>query len=246
MREKEKNSKLIIIPTYNESTVIIDVLDKIRETSPDADILIVDDNSPDGTGGIIDRIAAEDHSIKCLHRPQKMGIGPAYIDGFKWALSGNYKYVLQMDADFSHNPEHVPKLFETAREYDLVIGSRYTPGGKIENWNILRKLVSRFGSFYSKIILGLPINDLTGGFKCFKVSLLKKIKLDEILTRGYAFQIEMTYRAFQKGAKIKEIPITFTDRREGKTKMTWYIFFEAIFAVLKLRFHKKSRNICRF
>lgn len=245
MREKEENSKLIIIPTYNESAVIVDLIDKIRGLAPDADILIVDDNSPDETGKIIDKISAEEPHIKCLHRPQKRGIGPAYIDGFKWALSKNYGYILQMDADFSHNPEYIPVLFETARAHDLVIGSRYTLGGKIENWNILRKFVSRFGSFYSKVMLNLPINDLTGGFKCFKSSTLKKIELDKILTRGYAFQIETTYRAFQNGASIKEIPIIFIDRREGQTKMTWSIFFEAIFGVLKLRFLKQPKIICQ-
>jgi len=227
--------KLITIPTYNESETISDLIGKIFEVIPDVHILIVDDNSPDGTGDIVKGLSEKDNRLYCLHRPKKQGIGPAYIDGFKWAISRGYEKILEMDADFSHDPKYVPLLFESCDENDLVIGSRYVKEGGVENWGIARKFVSRFGSLYAKTILNLPVNDLTGGFKCFKRETLEKIELDHVFTRGYAFQIEMTYRAFKKNARIQEIPIIFTDRRVGKTKMTWDIFFEAIFAVLKMR-----------
>ncbi|NQT33165.1 MAG: polyprenol monophosphomannose synthase [Candidatus Omnitrophica bacterium] len=232
---EEGSKKLVIIPTYNESEVITDLVGKVLEVSPDADILVVDDNSPDGTGDIIDGLSNSDGRINCLHRSKKEGIGPAYIDGFKWAIERGYDHILQMDADFSHGPEYVPHLFKLAQEYDLVIGSRYVPGGGTENWGVVRKIISIWGSLYAQAILWIPIKDLTGGFKCWNKRVLENIGLNNIQTKGYAFQIETTYRAFKKGYRIKEYPIVFTDRRVGETKMSRKIFIEAIFAVLRMR-----------
>ena len=232
---KELNPKLVIVPTYNEAEVIESFIGEVLRAYPDTDVLIVDDNSPDGTGGIVDRLSREEPRIHCLHRSQKQGIGPAYIDGFKWAIQKGYEYIIQMDADFSHDPKYLPSLFKLAKKYDLVIGSRYVKGGGIENWGVIRKIISRCGSLYAHIILALPVNDLTGGFKCWKKDTLKKIDLDNIATRGYGFQIETTFRAYKKGASIKEFPIVFTDRRVGETKMSRDIFIEAMISVLKLR-----------
>jgi len=236
----EHNAKLIIIPTYNEAGTITDLIKEIFKTYFEVDILVVDDSSPDGTGDIIEALSMSDCRVKCLHRREKQGIGPAYIDGFKWAIEKNYEYIMQMDADFSHDPGYVPRLFELAKDYDVVIGSRYVRGGGVKDWGIIRKIVSRCGSLYARVILGIPVNDLTGGFKCFKRDVLKNIGLDKIITRGYAFQIETTYRAYKKGARIREFPIIFTDRRVGGTKMTGEIFFEAVSAVLKLKVKSKS------
>lgn len=231
-------NKLVVIPTFNEAENIVKLVEQISANCPQIDILIVDDNSPDGTGKIADKLAGSNTRIKCLHRLKKQGIGRAYIEAFKWALTRNYDYIAQMDADFSHDPEYLPQIFRLMNEYDLVIGSRYVKGGKTENWGRVRQFVSRFGCLYAQLILDLSINDLTGGFKCFRKSILEKIGIDTISTRGYAFQIETTFRAYKNSARIKEFPITFSDRRVGRTKMTWNIFFEAVFAVLKLKFNQ--------
>ena len=239
MADKE-NNRLIIIPTYNESGTITDLIKGIFKFYPEVDILIVDDNSPDGTGDIIEELSKSDDRVNCLHRQNKEGIGPAYIAGFKWAISKGYEYIMQMDADFSHSPEYVPRLFGLVKDHDVVIGSRYIKGGGVKDWGIIRRIVSRCGSLYAKMILAIPVNDLTGGFKCFKIDTLKNIGIDDIITRGYAFQIETTFRAYRKGARIKEFPIVFTDRRVGGTKMTGGIFLEAVFAVLKLKMKGRS------
>jgi dolichol-phosphate mannosyltransferase len=238
----KKHDKVVIVPTYNEAEVISDLIKEVFRVSPNLDVLVVDDNSPDGTGDIVDGMAGRDERVNCLHRAEKEGIGPAYIEGFKWAIDRRYDLIVQMDADFSHDPAYIPSFLELMDEYDVVIGSRYAKGGKVGDWGIIRRFVSRCGSLYAKIILALPINDLTGGFKCFKRKILEDIELDEICTHGYAFQIETTYRAFKKGARIKEFPITFPDRRIGKTKMTGDIFLEAIFAVLMLRFRVQGQG----
>jgi dolichol-phosphate mannosyltransferase len=232
------NNVLIVIPTYNEADTISSLLSEITGIYPVADILVVDDNSPDGTGGIVEELARKDSRIMCLHRSRKEGIGPAYIAGFKEALKRGYSYILQMDADFSHDPKYIPELFKLAKEYDLVIGSRYVQGGGTRNWGIIRRLISRFGSLYAKLILGLKINDLTGGFKCFNKRVLESIELDDVKSKGYVFQIEMTYRAHRKGFRIKEFPIIFTDRRMGQTKMSRSIFFEAFINVWRLRLRR--------
>ncbi len=235
-------NKIVIIPTYNEAGTIRDLIKEIFRFCPDTDILVVDDNSPDGTGEIVEKSAQADKRIRCLHRQKKEGIGRAYAAAFKEIIKEDYAYIAQMDADFSHKPEYVPHMFELAAEYDVVIGSRYVNGGQIENWGVLRRLVSRCGSFYAKVILGLPVNDLTGGFKCFRKSVLEKMDVDKILTRGYAFQIETTFRAYRQGARIKEFPIVFSERRAGKTKMSGSIVLEAVLTVPKLRMRIKRRK----
>lgn len=233
------NNTLVVIPTYNENDNIGSLLSEIAFICPNADILVIDDNSPDGTGETIERLAKKDSRITCLHRSSKSGIGPAYIAGFKEALKKDYTFILQMDADFSHAPKYIPIFLNLAKKYDLVIGSRYVYGGGIRNWGIMRQLISRFGSFYAKIILGLPVNDLTGGFKCFNRKVLESIGLDNVKSKGYVFQIEMTYKTYKKGFKIMEYPIVFVDRRVGQTKMSRSIVFEAFINVWKLRLTKR-------
>ncbi|MCD6086597.1 MAG: polyprenol monophosphomannose synthase [Candidatus Hydrothermae bacterium] len=231
---------VVVVPTYNERENIEELIEKTLSTSPDIDILIVDDNSPDGTGEIAEKIAKENPRVKVLHRPGKMGLGSAYVEGFKWALKENYDFVMEMDADFSHNPEDIPRFIEKIKEYDLVIGSRYTDGVSVVNWPISRLLLSYFANIYARTVTGVPIMDLTGGFKCFRREVLESINLDTIMSDGYAFQIEMNYRAYKKGFKITEIPIIFIERRAGSSKMSKKIVWEAFWLVWKLRFGRKN------
>jgi dolichol-phosphate mannosyltransferase len=225
------------IPTYNERENLQAITEAVLTSDPRLEVLIVDDNSPDGTGDLADRLAAGDERIHVLHRPQKQGLGRAYLDAFRWALSRPYQYLLEMDADFSHHPKYLPQLLnEAERGTDLVLGSRYVPGGGTPNWGRVRQMISRGGSLYARIALGIPIRDLTGGFKCFRRGVLESIDLDAVRSNGYAFQIELTYRALQKGFRVKEVPIVFEDRRVGQSKMSRTIFFEALMMVWKLRF----------
>ncbi|MGK7344812.1 MAG: polyprenol monophosphomannose synthase [Candidatus Nitrospinota bacterium M3_3B_026] len=227
---------LVIIPTYNEIENIERLIGAIHDRLPEASVLVVDDNSPDGTGGLVERLSEKDERVRLLRRPGKLGLGTAYIAGFKHALEHGFEYIFEMDADFSHDPAYLPDFLEAAREADLVIGSRYVEGGGVENWPFFRKIISMGGSLYSRIILSLPYRDLTGGFKCFRRRILESLPLDEVRSEGYSFQIEMTYRASKKGFKIKEIPIVFKDREGGKSKMSWTIFFEAFYRVWQIRF----------
>ncbi len=230
---------IVILPTYNEKENITKIIQAIFDLKQPLDILIVDDNSPDGTGKIADKLAYQHKNhLFVLHRQGKEGLGRAYIAGFKWALERNYDNIIQMDADFSHDPKYLKDMLREIKNNDLVIGSRYVKGGGTKGWPIHRKIISRGGSLYSKIILGISLNDLTGGFKCWRANLLKKIGLDTITSNGYSFQIEMNYRAYRKRAKIKEIPIIFVDRTNGKSKMSKKIFREAIFKVWQIRFQK--------
>ncbi len=231
---------VVVVPTYNERENIEELIEKTLSTSPDIDILIVDDNSPDGTGEIAEKIAKENPRVKVLHRPGKMGLGSAYVEGFKWALEKGYDFIMEMDADFSHNPEDIPRFIEKIKEYDLVIGSRYTDGVSVVNWPISRLLLSYFANIYARTVTGVPIMDLTGGFKCFRRKVLESINLDTIMSDGYAFQIEMNYRAYKKGFKITEIPIIFIERRAGSSKMSKKIVWEAFWLVWKLRFGRKN------
>jgi dolichol-phosphate mannosyltransferase len=225
------------IPTYNERENLQAITEAVLTSDPRLEVLIVDDNSPDGTGDLADRLAAGDERIHVLHRPQKQGLGRAYLDAFRWALTRPYQYLLEMDADFSHHPKYLPQLLnEAERGTDLVLGSRYVPGGGTLNWGRVRQMISRGGSLYARIALGIPIRDLTGGFKCFRRRVLESIDLDAVRSNGYAFQIELTYRALQKGFRVKEVPIVFEDRRVGQSKMSRTIFFEALMMVWKLRF----------
>ncbi|HMY19626.1 MAG TPA: polyprenol monophosphomannose synthase [Polyangium sp.] len=227
---------LVCIPTYNERDNIEAITAAALAVDPRIDVLIVDDNSPDGTGALADGLAAREPRIRVLHRPEKRGLGKAYLHAFREALAWGYGFVVEMDADFSHDPRCLPKMIdEAARGTDLVLGSRYVAGGGTVNWGIGRRLLSRGGSLYARTILGVKVADLTGGFKCFRREVLEAIDMESIDSTGYAFQIEMTYRVLSKGFVVKELPIVFEDRRVGQSKMSRAIFLEAIVVVWKLR-----------
>lgn len=228
---------LIIIPTYNERDNIEKLLELISQTDPAAHMLIVDDNSPDRTFEVVEALMQSTYPgrLFLLKRAGKMGLGTAYIAGFKWALARDYDYIFEMDADFSHDPKYLPEFLQAVKTHDLVLGSRYVPGGGVRNWGLLRKFISRGGSLYARTILGLSLRDLTGGFKCFRREVLEAIDLDSVKSNGYSFQIEMTYRASRKGFRICETPIIFEDRTAGKSKMSRKIFLEAVVMVWKLR-----------
>ncbi|HEV7769411.1 MAG TPA: polyprenol monophosphomannose synthase [Solirubrobacterales bacterium] len=227
----------LVLPTYNEAENVEAFVAAVREKLPaSAQVLIVDDNSPDGTGTIADRLAEQHENVEVLHRPSKEGLGPAYIAGFRQALGGGADLVLEMDSDFSHDPAYLPRLLDAAGRADLVLGSRYVDGGGVADWGPLRRAISRGGSTYARIVLGIDVRDLTGGFKCFRREVLEAIDLDAIQARGYAFQVEMTYRAIQQGFSVAEVPIVFRDRRVGSSKMSRAIMAEAAWRVPALRF----------
>ncbi len=227
----------LVLPTYNEADNLEPFVDAVRDKlPPSARILIVDDNSPDGTGEIADRLAARHEGVTVLHRPLKEGLGPAYIAGFREALAGGAELIVEMDADFSHDPAYLPRLLEAAERADLVIGSRYVDGGGVGDWGAMRRAISRGGSIYARLMLGVGVNDLTGGFKCFRREVLETIDLGSVRSRGYAFQVELTYRAIQHGFRVAEVPIVFRDRRVGSSKMSRAIVAEAIWRVPLLRF----------
>jgi dolichol-phosphate mannosyltransferase len=230
------NPALICIPTYNERDNVEAIARAALAADRRVDVLVIDDNSPDGTGRIADRLAASEPRLHVLHRPSKQGLGRAYLDGFRWALERGYELILEMDADFSHDPKYLPRFLDAAQAgVDLVLGSRYVDGGGTVNWGRVRKLVSQGGSLYARTVLGLDLRDLTGGFKCFRRRVLESIDLASVHSTGYAFQIELTYRAIKKGFKVIEIPIVFEDRRVGHSKMSWRIALEALAMVWKLR-----------
>jgi len=226
---------IIIISTYNEKENIEELIKEIRKLNKGFHILIVDDNSPDGTGRIADGLAVKHSEVSVIHRPAKLGLGTAYITGFRYALENNYDLIFTMDADFSHQPKYLIDLLEKTKEYELVIGSRYVKDGQIRNWSIHRLILSRGANIYVRMVTGLPVYDSTGGFNCYQRQALEKIELDRILSDGYAFQIEMKYRLWRKGISLKEIPITFIDRSRGKSKISKRIVFQAFFLVWKLR-----------
>ena len=226
---------LVIIPTYNEKENIEKIVPEILEKDPSIDILIVDDNSPDGTGKIADRLSSENKRICVLHREKKSGLGTAYLIGFKYALENGYDYIFEMDADFSHDPAYLPQFLEAIQGADLVLGSRYISGVNVINWPMSRLLLSYYANAYSRWVTGLPVKDATGGFKCFRRKVLEQIDLDKVHSEGYSFQIEMSFRAWKRGFKIKEIPIVFWDRRAGTSKMSKKIVREAVWMVWKLR-----------
>jgi dolichol-phosphate mannosyltransferase len=228
---------VICLPTYDEREnleAMVDALGGVLDTTRDR-VLVIDDNSPDGTGGIADWLAAERPWVSVLHRERKEGIGPAYIAGFRRALADGAELVLEMDCDFSHDPADVPRLMSATADADLVLGSRYAPGGGTRHWGRLRRVVSRGGCLYAQVILGLRVRDLTGGFKCFRRTALESIDLDALSAHGYAFQIETTYRVGRAGLRIAEVPITFVERRAGTSKMTASIVAEAMWKVPLLR-----------
>jgi dolichol-phosphate mannosyltransferase len=230
----------LILPTYNEAenveAVVRAALAQLATTGREHTVLVVDDGSPDGTGRIADRLAGEHPEVRVLHRPEKQGLGRAYLAGFEVALGEGAALVLEMDADFSHDPADLPRLIEAAGDADLVLGSRYMPGGGVENWGLMRRVLSRGGSWYARTLLGVHVRDLTGGFKCFNRRVLEGIDLNGVHADGYGFQIELTYRAIQAGFTVREVPIRFRERREGHSKMTARIALEAVWKVPALRF----------
>lgn len=232
----------LILPTYNEAENIGPIVRAAREQLRDGDhILIVDDNSPDGTGAIADQLATELPGVEVLHRPGKQGLGRAYLAGFDHALARGAGLVLEMDSDFSHNPADLPRLIEKAEtDADLVLGSRYIPGGSVTDWGLLRRLISRGGSWYARVVLGVKVRDLTGGFKCFRRSVLEALDLNAVHADGYGFQIELTYRTIQAGFRVAEIPIVFRDRRVGESKMDARIALEAVWKVPALRRRQRA------
>ncbi|MFL5312539.1 MAG: polyprenol monophosphomannose synthase [Myxococcales bacterium] len=225
----------VVLPTYDERENLPAIVPAILAAAPELDVLVVDDDSPDGTGLLADQLAARDPRVRVLHRARKEGLGRAYLAGFEVALSAGYGRILEMDADFSHEPERLPALLAASREADVVLGSRYVPGGGTRNWRLGRRLLSRGGSAYARAILGLPVRDLTGGFKCFRREVLESIDLPTVTSAGYAFQIELTYRALRAGFKVVEVPIVFADRRVGQSKMSRAIVLEALWKVWLIR-----------
>jgi dolichol-phosphate mannosyltransferase len=227
---------LIVVPTYNERDNVAEVVSRFLAAAPEAELLFVDDNSPDGTGDVLDGLAAGNPAVHVLHRAGKLGLGTAYRDGFRWGLERGFEYLLEMDADFSHDPRYLPEMLRLARAgADVVVGSRYVDGGGTENWGLGRKLISRGGSLYARTILGVRIRDLTAGFICWRRRALEAIDLETVRSNGYSFQIEMKYRAIRAGLEVVETPIVFVDRRVGQSKMSRAIFVEALAMVWKLR-----------
>ena len=225
---------LVVTPTYDEADNIEVFIGQVLGQSPEIEILIVDDNSPDGTGDIVEGLKRKNPRIHVIHRPGKMGLGTAYVEGFRYAIANGYDYVFEMDADFSHNPEEIPRFLEKMKTYDFVLGSRYTNGVRVVNWPIRRLLLSYAANLYTRIITGMPIKDATGGFKCWSRKVLEAIDLDKVHSNGYAFQIEMNFKAWVKGFKVCEHPIVFVDRSSGVSKMSKKIVYEAVWMVWKL------------
>jgi dolichol-phosphate mannosyltransferase len=229
------NKVLIIIPTYNERENITLIIPAIRKVLPHVHILVVDDSSPDGTGKCVEELATTTKSIFLFTRPKKEGLGRAYITGFQWALERDYEFVFEMDADFSHDPSFLPDFLEAAKQYDLVIGSRYKTGVNVINWPMSRLILSYYANQLTGLVTGIPLRDSTGGFKCFRRSLLEKLPLKKISSSGYSFQVEINYFAWKHGFSITEIPIIFTDRKHGASKMSTNIILEALFLIWRLR-----------
>jgi dolichol-phosphate mannosyltransferase len=230
---------VVCLPTYNERDNLEPMVraldDVVRRHELDARVLVIDDSSPDGTGELADRLTGEFRFLSVLHRPRKEGLGPAYLAGFVWALATDADRIVEMDCDFSHDPDDLPRLIGATQNADLALGSRYVEGGGTRDWGLGRRAVSRFGSLYARVLLGVGIRDLTGGFKCFRRSVLEGIGLERISTKGYAFQIETTYRALRVGSRVVEIPIVFSEREAGKSKMSRAIVLEAVAKVPALR-----------
>ena len=222
---------VVIIPTFNERENLAPIIGRVRSSVPEADILVADDNSPDGTGEIADELAAQDEHVRVMHRLGKEGLGAAYLAGFAWALQEGYDVVIEMDADGSHQPEQLHRLLDALRGADLVLGSRWVPGGRTENWPKSRQLISRSGSAYTRLMLGVPIHDATGGFRAFRAETLRKLDLHEVASQGYCFQIDLAWRALQRGMTVREVPITFVERTAGASKMSRKIVVEALWRV---------------
>ncbi len=231
----EQKRALIIFPTYNEKENIKRIIEAVLPMDPGINVLVVDDNSPDGTGQIADQLSMANPRVNVLHRNKKEGLGRAYIAGFKWGIEKKFDYLFEMDADFSHSPEFIKDFLMAIRDYDIILGSRYISGVNVINWPMSRLLLSYFANMYTRIVTGMPVKDATGGFKCFRRQVLESIDLDAIKSNGYTFQIEVSMRAWKKGFRIHEIPIVFTDRQQGASKMSKKIIREAIWMVWYLR-----------
>jgi dolichol-phosphate mannosyltransferase len=225
----------VIVPTYNERENLPRLVPQVLEQSPEIDVLVVDDASPDGTGALADELAATDGRVHAIHRTGKLGLGTAYVAGFKWALERDYGIVFEMDADFSHDPRHLPEFLAKAREYDVVLGSRYGNGVTVVNWPMQRLVLSYLANMYARRVTGIRCSDLTGGFRCYRREVLEAIDLDSVRSNGYSFQIEMVYRAQRKGFRVGEMPIIFVDRNVGVSKMSKKIVWEAVWMVWLLR-----------
>jgi dolichol-phosphate mannosyltransferase len=236
------NKTLVVVPTFNERENLPPLAKRLLSLAAPVDMLVVDDNSPDGTGKIADELAETHDAVHVLHRAEKNGLGRAYIAGFKWALESGYEFVFELDGDFSHNPDDIPMFLEAAQNADLVLGSRYLNGIRIINWPLSRLMLSKCAARYVRTITGMPFTDPTGGYKCFRRRALEAIKLDDVQSNGYSFQVEMTHRLWRQGMKVVEVPIIFTDRFQGHSKMSGHIIREAITMVWKLWFQNKCRR----
>ncbi len=236
------NKTLVVVPTYNERENLPKLAQRLLGLPVQVEVLVVDDNSPDGTGKLADELAAQYAAIHVLHRTEKSGLGRAYIAGFKWALDAGFEFVFEMDGDFSHNPDDVPMFLEAAKEADVVLGSRYLNGIRIINWPLSRLMLSKGAAKYVKIVTGMPFTDPTGGYKCFRRRALQAINLDEVRSNGYSFQIEMTHKLWRQGMKVVEVPIIFTERIQGHSKMSGHIISEALWMVIRLWFQNGMRR----
>ena len=233
---------LVVVPTYNEAENLAPVVARMRAAVPEVDLLVVDDGSPDGTGDIADRLAAADASVHVLHRTRKAGLGAAYIAGFRWALADGYDVIVEMDSDGSHAPEELPRLLTALREADLVIGSRWVPGGQIRNWPLYRQIISIGGSTYARVLLRFPVRDSTSGYRAFRRQVLEELKLDEVASQGYCFQIDLAWKTWRSGFRVREVPITFTEREVGRSKMSRAIVIEALWRVAGWGLTSRSRS----
>lgn len=233
---------LVVVPTYNERDNLPKVVDCLLHLPVQVDMLVVDDNSPDGTGKLADEFAAKHPQVHVLHRQEKNGLGRAYCAGFAWALQRDYEFIMEMDADFSHNPNDIPAFLKAAEDADLVIGSRYAKGIRVINWPLRRLLLSMGAGMYVRVITGLPLSDPTGGYKCFRKKTLQSIDLDAVRSNGYSFQIEMSHKIWRQGMRIAEVPIIFTDRFQGSSKMSTHIVYEAVWMVWRLLFQNGLRR----
>lgn len=236
------NKTLIVVPTYNERENLPRMAERLLALPVAVDLLVVDDNSPDGTGKLAEELGKKQPAIHALHRPEKSGLGRAYIDGFKWALANGYEFVFEMDGDFSHNPDDIPMFLEAAREADLVLGSRYLNGIRIINWPLSRLMLSKSAAKYVHLVTGMPFTDPTGGYKCFCRRALEAIDLNSVNSNGYSFQIEMTHKLWRQGLRVVEVPIVFTERVQGHSKMSGHIIREAFFMVWRLWLQNKMRR----
>ncbi|MEN2997575.1 MAG: polyprenol monophosphomannose synthase [Brevinematia bacterium] len=234
---------LVVVPTYNEVENISRLIKEILDSFDKADVLVVDDNSPDGTAEVVKKEFENNERVNLLVRNGKRGLGRAYVDGFKWGLSREYRYLIGMDADFSHDPKEIPNFYNYLQEYDVVVGSRYINGIRVLNWDLKRLIISQLGSLYARVVTGLKLTDMTGGYNGYRAEVLRSIDLDKIDSNGYAFQIELKYRSYVKGFRIVEIPIVFKEREKGTSKMNGRIIFEAIVECIKLRIDKILNRI---